>query len=335
MDAFGRQNYHLAWELIGGEMADRFRDRIFGVLKAHPEQRYKASEIAQLIFKQYPQECAEKRAKSKQKFETDTDFIWQLAAEVSINREDLQKEHPEFQTTEGRPRKYYYTETPETPTTVEEGASKTSPLSGEKEPKKSESDLYQILHLYMKSEDPAVYTRRIDEKRSSNKQGRSGNHWLHPDLVGLEVLDNSWKSEVRECAKALNGQRAKLWSFEVKLRVERWNVREIFFQAVSNSSWAHYGYLAAGEFEDKTFKELRMLSAAHGIGIIQLDSDVPSESQILIPAHERAEVDWDSANRLATENPDFHHFLKLVKQFHQIGEVKLADWPEPQSDFKK
>lgn len=316
-------------------MADRFRDRIFGVLKAHPEQRYKAFEIAQLIFKQYPKECAEKRAKSKQNFETDTDFIWQLAAEVSTNREDIQKEHPEFQTTEGRPRKYYYTENPETAEAEIVGNPETAPLSNGKEPKKSESDFYQVLYLYMRSEDPAVYTRRIDEKKSSNKQGKSGNHWLHPDLVGLEVLDSSWKPEVKECAKVLNGERAKLWSFEVKLRVERWNLRECFFQAVSNSSWAHYGYLAAGEFEDKTLKELRMLSAAHGIGIIQLDSDVPSDSQILIPARERAEVDWDAANRLAVENPDFHHFLKLVKQFHQIGEVKLPDWPEPSSSLKK
>ncbi len=163
-------------------MADTFRDRIFGVLKANPEQRYKALEIAQLVFKQYPQECAEKRAKSKQKFETDTDFIWQLAAEVSSNREDLQEKHPEIQTTEGRPRRYYYTEKQELVEGETAGVAEAGPSSNGKEPKKHESDLYQVLYLYLKSEDPAVYTRRIDEKKSSNKQGKSGNHWLHPDL---------------------------------------------------------------------------------------------------------------------------------------------------------
>ncbi len=77
-----------------------------------------------------------------------------------------------------------------------------------------------------------------------------------------------------------------------------------------------------------------MLSAAHGIGILQLDAENPTESQILIPARERSDVDWDAANRLAAENSDFHHFLKLVKQFHQIGEVKSSDWPEPAVGIK-
>ena len=39
-----------------------------------------------------------------------------------------------------------------------------------------------------------------------------------------------------------------------------------------------------------TLKELRMLFAAHGIGLIKLDVDNPSESQVLIPARERGEA---------------------------------------------
>lgn len=48
-----------------------------------------------------------------------------------------------------------------------------------------------------------------------------------------------------------------------------------------------------------------MLFAAHGIGLIKLDADNPAESQVLIPARERDEIDWDVANRLATENRIF------------------------------
>ena len=40
-------------------------------------------------------------------------------------------------------------------------------------------------------------------------------------------------------------KRTKLWSFEAKLLINRSNVRECFFQAVSNSSWANFGYLVA------------------------------------------------------------------------------------------
>ncbi len=75
-----------------------------------------------------------------------------------------------------------------------------------------------------------------------------------------------------------------------------------------------------------TLKELRLLFAAHGIGLIKLDADNPAESQVLIPARERDEIDWDMANRLATENKDFLEYVKLVKQFYQTGEAKLADW---------
>jgi hypothetical protein len=108
------------------------------------------------------------------------------------------------------------------------------------------------------------------------------------------------------------------------------NVRECFFQAVSNSSWANFGYLVAAEIGGTdTLKELRMLFAAHGIGFIKLDVDNPADSQVLIPARERDEIDWDMANRLATENRDFLEYVKLVKQFYQTGEARLADWDIP------
>ncbi|MGI9374870.1 MAG: HrgA protein, partial [Tsuneonella suprasediminis] len=99
-----------------------------------------------------------------------------------------------------------------------------------------------------------------------------------------------------------------------------------------NSSWANFGYLVAAEIEGQdTLKELRMLFAAHGIGLIKLDADNPAESQVLIPARERDEIDWDMANRLATENRDFLEYVKLVKQFYQTGEARLADWDVPET----
>jgi hypothetical protein len=52
----------------------------------------------------------------------------------------------------------------------------------------------------------------------------------------------------------------------------------------------------------------------------------------VIPARERDEIDWDMANRLATENKDFLGFVKLVKQFYQTGEARPADWDVPEVD---
>ncbi|MCK4155309.1 HrgA protein, partial [Ralstonia pseudosolanacearum] len=77
-----------------------------------------------------------------------------------------------------------------------------------------------------------------------------------------------------------------------------------------------------------TMKELRMLSGVHGIGLIRLDTN-PSESEILIPARERPEIDWESANRLAAENKDFLDYIKLVKQLYQTGEARASDWDVP------
>lgn len=146
----------------------------------------------------------------------------------------------------------------------------------------------------------------------------------------MEDLGAEWHQEVRDCVNQYSDKRTKLWSFEVKLLINRSNVRECFFQAVSNSSWANFSYLVAAEIGGTdTLKELRMLFAAHGIGFIKLDVDNPADSQVLIPARERDEIDWDMANRLATENRDFLEYVKLVKQFYQTGEARLADWDIP------
>lgn len=68
-----------------------------------------------------------------------------------------------------------------------------------------------------------------------------------------------------------------------------------------------------------------MLSSLHGIGFIRLDRENFSESQIMIPARERNEINWDIANRLLEENKDFSHYIKLIRQFYQTGEIRQSD----------
>jgi hypothetical protein len=69
-----------------------------------------------------------------------------------------------------------------------------------------------------------------------------------------------------------------------------------------------------------------MLASLHGIGFIRLDAQNPSESQIMIPAKERTEIDWNTANRLTEENKDFLDYIKLIRQFYQTGEIREKDW---------
>lgn len=304
-------------------MAFNLRQTVIDFLQNHPEQKFTAKEIALWISQTYPSDCLEKKEKSRS-IKTDAELVQQLAAEIGSRRPNFQENHPELKTTEGRPRKYYYSQKSDSDevAAAEEGASNRAA-------KTTESTLYPILCEYL-WKDLRVYSKRINEKRSSNTKGSRGNWWLHPDVVGLVALGNQWRREIQDCVKECGDERVKLWSLEVKVLINRSNVRECFFQSVSNSSWANLGYLVAAEIEGKeTLEELRILAGAHGIGLIKLDCENPSESQVLIPARERVEIDWDTANRLATENGDFQAFVKLVTQFHQTGEAKLSDWDIP------
>ncbi|WP_428718544.1 COG2958 family protein [Undibacterium curvum] len=313
-------------------MALNLAKAVLDCLTARPDEKLTARQIAEWIFGTYPQECQEKKSNSQGGYiKTDSDLVQQLVAEIGARRPVLQKRHPELKTTEGRPRKYYYS----TMSDVAEVAALESviatPAAEASGGERGEQALYPLLSLYL-WEEFGIYSKRIDEKRSSNKRGPNGNRWLYPDIVGMEDLGADWHQEVRECVNQYSDKRTKLWSFEAKLLINRSNVRECFFQAVSNSSWANFGYLVAAELEGQdTLKELRMLFAAHGIGLIKLDADNPAESQVLIPARERDEIDWDMANRLATENRDFLDYVKLVKQFYQTGEARQVDWDVPET----
>lgn len=93
----------------------------------------------------------------------------------------------------------------------------------------------------------------------------------------------------------------KLFSFEMKKEITFGNLREYYFQAVSNSSWAHEGYLVALKVEEELHEELRRLNNAFGIGIIRLDPINISQSEILFASKERNNLDWDTIERLAEE----------------------------------
>ena len=311
-------------------MALNLAKAVLGYLKERPDEKLTARQIAEWIFATFPDECQAKK-QSSQYVSTDTELVQQLVAEISSQRPRLQRRHPELKTTEGRPRKYYYSEKSDSAEVAAAESAVVAPTANTNDAKLGEHALYPLLSLYL-WEEFGVYSKRVDEKRSSNKRGPNGNRWLYPDVVGMEDLGAEWHQEVRDCVNQYSDKRTKLWSFEAKLLINRSNVRECFFQAVSNSSWANFGYLVAAEIEGQdTLKELRMLFAAHGIGLIKLDADNPADSQVLIPARERDEIDWDMANRLATENRDFLDYVKLVKQFYQTGEARLADWDVPES----
>ena len=116
----------------------------------------------------------------------------------------------------------------------------------------------------------------------------------------------------------------KLYSFEMKISVNLANLRECYFQSVSNSSWAHEGYLVALNIseEPEMMDELRRLNNAFGIGVIRLDAEHFMQSEILFSAKEKESLDWDTINRLVDDNRDFQHFLNDLMEDIKVGKVK-------------
>lgn len=304
-------------------MSLNLRETVLTFLQQNPERRFTAREIATWIFETYPDKCQEKQERSTATvvpLDSDSALIQQLSAEIGSKRPRWQKKYPNLKTTESRPRQYYYTEQTDD-AEITEAEEPSDQLMAVRE-----HNLYPLLTAFLRDE-LNIYTKRVNEKRSTNDRGQNGNKWLYPDLVGMEDLSADWHREIRDCVKLYADKKTKLWSFEVKVLVNRSNVREVFFQTVSNSSWANYAYLVASEIGGAdTLKELRILAGLHGIGFIRLDASNPSESQIMIPAKERVEVDWDTANRLAEQNKDFLGYIKSLRQFYQTGDIREADW---------
>ena len=214
-------------------------NKVVGFLQERPEQKFTTRQIADWIFETYPDECRQKQERSTATvipLDNDSALVQQIAGEISIARRRLQKQHPKVKTTEGRPRKYYFTASTDSDEIKHAESGAASPASTINGPVITEHDLYPMLAEFLWSELD-IYSKRIDEKRSRNTQGAGGNRWLYPDLVGMEDLSSDWGREIKECANVRADKRTQLWSFEVKILINRSNVREAFFQAVSNSSW--------------------------------------------------------------------------------------------------
>ena len=127
------------------------------------------------------------------------------------------------------------------------------------EPKKvkyTEKDIHPFLtyfaYTYMN-----IYSKTIHHERSSKKKF---SQWLHPDIVSAYFPIGDWNEEVLDFSKELSTSSMKLYSFELKKEIGFHNLRESFFQAVSNSSWANEGYLvSANEIQDdELLSELKL-----------------------------------------------------------------------------
>ncbi len=173
-----------------------------------------------------------------------------------------------------------------------------------------EKDLHKVLAYYAYYH-LHCYTKTINHSLSSKKEF---GEWVHPDMVGCHFAMEDWKKEVYDFSGALGVRAIDLFSFEIKRELNFGNLRESFFQCVSNSSWANNSYLVAAEVSENEdfFDELSRLSTSFGIGIIELNIEDPHSSDIIIPEKYKKNLDFEAINKLAMNN-DFKEFIETVK----------------------
>lgn len=174
----------------------------------------------------------------------------------------------------------------------------------------TERELHPFLTYFASSYLKAT-TKTINHSSSTRKEF---GEWVHPDLVGWYFPIEDWENEVFELSSEIGNNSIKLYAFELKKTLKFANLREAFFQTVSNSSWANEGYLVAAEIsKDEDFQqELKRLSTAFGIGVIKLEIEDPDSSEILYPAKNKENLDWETINKLMM-NADFKGFIKRLK----------------------
>ncbi|MCR4820341.1 MAG: hypothetical protein K5838_04365 [Elusimicrobiales bacterium] len=287
-----------------------FSQEVLRLLKEEKEQKYTAIEIAEKIADKFPDECKKKLENSNNKrIKNLEDVKVQWAAEVGA-RINFYKDNGILVTVDS-PRKLFYSENDENSEADLEYQQEASTKRKNNQPEKA---LYPVLVDYCAT--LKIKTLRIDEKKS-HKKGKNYNVWLHPDLVGFKYIGADFCKAAADCLSAFP-EKSYLYSFEVKdgvIKLE--NLREAFFQTVSNSSWANYSYLVAeGIYDDEAKEELKLLCESFKIGFIKLNKNQPYESEIVIPVPKKT-IDWNMINRIAaTKNEDFIKFLENIKIEH-------------------
>ncbi len=198
-----------------------------------------------------------------------------------------------------------------------------------------ERDLHKLLSSYLKSNK--IYSKTIFHEKSSNSKD---NHqkWVHPDMIGIKFLNLKNKSS-QSLMKIINKSDAfELISYELKKEIKSdYELKKTYFQAVSNSSWANYGYLVAFEIGSNLQEEMERLNQSFGIGIIELKA-IPFESEILFPARNK-ELDFKTIDKLCQINKDFERFISqtesLLSATDKYFKATLKEFDEFCDDYFK
>ncbi|MDU9746541.1 HTH domain-containing protein [Helicobacter pylori] len=245
-----------------------------------------------------------------------------------LGEHDIPNDKKQFYVTNNKKRPFHYwlksreREFPpqETPDAKEEDDEQSECSGTAKKQKNSfhERVLHPLLVKFL-SEDPNFKLLCKTIRHEECKKGKGGEcMWNYPDIVGVYFPYNKYKGETLKFLHHTGQEKHKLFSFELKKELSFSNLKESYFQAVSNSTWANEGYLVVKNIKEDVLDELRRLNQSFGIGVIKLESEI-SNSKILLPAKER-EIDIPTLNMLVKQSPkDFKPFIEKINKQIEKG----------------
>lgn len=194
----------------------------------------------------------------------------------------------------------------------------------------SEEDFYPIFNDVMQKY--LIHSFRINEKVTENDQ-KGLNEWINPDIVGVKYYfeDPTYESEVYELMKNENSKLFVSYSFELKKEITLSELKKNYFQTVSNSSWAHQGFLVCykiNEHNEQLMAELERLNHAFGIGLIKVDIDTndinDSDMRIIYDARFNENLDYESISNLSSKNWQFRKYIESIRASIQSGKYVVV-----------
>lgn len=179
-----------------------------------------------------------------------------------------------------------------------------------------ERDLHPLLSTFLKSMD--VYSKTIFHEKSLNSKD---NHqkWIHPDMVGISFA-NFKIPTTKALIKAINRVDSfKIYSYELKKEINSdYELKQAFFQTVSNSSWANFSCLVAFEISDNLRDEIERLCQSFGVGVIELKANPYESKTLFAPCYK--ELDFKTIDKLSNTNKDFATFIEFAEKILTASE---------------
>ncbi len=192
-----------------------------------------------------------------------------------------------------------------------------------------ERDLHPLLSSFLKNNN--TYSKTIFHESSKKKKDR-GQKWIHPDMIGIKHLELKTKTSLALMKSINKSDSFEISSYEIKREINTdYELKECYFQAVSNSSWANFGYLVAFEINGNLISEIERLNQSFGIGVIELGSN-PYESKLLFPSKYK-ELDFKTIDKLCGINKDFDQFIEKTEMILTADERYLEDTQKSFEDF--